>query len=83
MMDPWYSGRMPEDELTLAKALRRNGYTTGHSGKWHIAIDHHAFPQPEDVGFDFTRSRSRIAKWNERSPGRFRDDGGKRSLSAR
>lgn len=56
MMDPWYSGRMPADEMTLAKALRHNGYTTGHSGKWHIAIDHHAFPQPEDVGFDFTRS---------------------------
>jgi arylsulfatase A-like enzyme len=56
MMDPWYSGRMPADEMTLARALRKNGYTTGHSGKWHIAIDHHAFPQPEDVGFDFTRS---------------------------
>ena len=56
MMDPWYSGRMPEDEMTLAKALRQNGYTTGHSGKWHIAISHNAFPQPKDVGFDFTRS---------------------------
>lgn len=56
MMDPWYSGRMPENELTLAKVLRQNGYTTGHSGKWHIAIEHNAFPQPKDVGFDFTRS---------------------------
>tara|TARA_R110002049_G_scaffold4601_5_gene32626 strand:- start:873624 stop:875714 length:2091 start_codon:yes stop_codon:yes gene_type:complete len=56
MMDPWYSGRMPENELTLAKALQQNGYTTGHCGKWHIAIDHNAFPQPLDVGFDFTRS---------------------------
>ncbi len=56
MMDPWYSGRMPADEMTLAKALRGSGYTTGHSGKWHIAIDHRAFPQPEDVGFDFTQS---------------------------
>lgn len=56
MIDPWYSGRMPEDELTIAKALQQNGYTTGHSGKWHIAIQHKAFPQPEDVGFDYTRS---------------------------
>lgn len=55
-MDPWYSGRMPEDEFTLARALKQEGYVTGHSGKWHIAIDHHAFPQPEDVGFDYTRS---------------------------
>jgi len=56
MIAPWYSGRMPEDELTLAKVLRENGYVTGHSGKWHMAIDHHAFPQPEDQGFDWTRS---------------------------
>ncbi len=56
MIDPWYSGRMPEDTLTIAKILSKNGYVTGHSGKWHIAIDHHAFPQPLDVGFDWTRS---------------------------
>ncbi len=56
MIDPWYSGRMPEDTYTLARALKDHGYTTGHAGKWHIAIDHSAFPQPGDVGFDFTRS---------------------------
>ena len=57
MMDPWYSGRIPADEMTLAKALGQSGYTTGHVGKWHMAIDHHSFPQPMDVGFDFTRSK--------------------------
>ncbi|MDP4878436.1 MAG: sulfatase-like hydrolase/transferase, partial [Opitutales bacterium] len=56
MMDPWYSGRMPEDTFTLARALNANGYTTGHAGKWHIAMDHSAFPQPKDVGFDYTHS---------------------------
>ncbi|MDF7800419.1 sulfatase [Pontiellaceae bacterium B1224] len=56
MMEPWYSGRMPEDTFTLARAMKANGYTTGHAGKWHIAINHHAFPQPMDVGFDWTRS---------------------------
>lgn len=56
MMPPWYSGRMPAGEMTLAKALRRDGYTTGHVGKWHMAINHRAFPQPEDQGFDWTRS---------------------------
>ena len=55
MMPPWYSGRMPEDEITLSKALQKNGYATGHCGKWHMAIDHNAFPQPEDQGFDWTR----------------------------
>ncbi|MFT5104999.1 MAG: hypothetical protein ACI9UA_000617, partial [Pseudoalteromonas tetraodonis] len=56
MMSPWYSGRMPEDTHTLARALKAAGYVTGHSGKWHIAISHNAFPQPKDVGFDWTRS---------------------------
>ncbi|VGO18318.1 sulfatase-like hydrolase/transferase [Pontiella sulfatireligans] len=56
MIDPWYSGRMPADTFTLARAMKQNGYVTGHAGKWHIAIEHHAFPQPEDVGFDYTRS---------------------------
>ena len=56
MMAPWYSGRMPENEITIARVLQSNGYVTGHSGKWHMAIDHKAFPQPEDQGFDWTRS---------------------------
>lgn len=56
MMEPWYSGRMPEDTVTLARALKPAGYVSGHSGKWHIAISHNAFPQPKDVGFDWTRS---------------------------
>ena len=56
MMAPWYSGRMPENETTIARILQSNGYVTGHSGKWHMAIDHKAFPQPEDQGFDWTRS---------------------------
>jgi arylsulfatase A-like enzyme len=56
MIAPWYSGRMPENEMTIARVLRENGYVTGHSGKWHMAIDHKAFPQPEDQGFDWTRS---------------------------
>ncbi|WP_372798905.1 sulfatase, partial [Pontiella sp.] len=55
MMAPWYSGRMPENEQTLARTLQENGYVTGHCGKWHMAIDHHAFPQPEDQGFSWTR----------------------------
>ena len=56
MMSPWFSGRMPEDTFTLARALKTAGYVTGHAGKWHIAISHNAFPQPKDVGFDWTRS---------------------------
>jgi arylsulfatase A-like enzyme len=55
IMDPWYSGRMKLEEVTIAEALRTNGYVSGHTGKWHMAIDHNAFPQPKDQGFAFTR----------------------------
>lgn len=54
LMDPWYSGRMPANEMTLARVLQNKGYTTGHSGKWHMAINHFAFPQPTDQGFDIS-----------------------------
>ena len=54
VMAPWYSGRMPETTFNLAKAMKAEGYATGHTGKWHIAVEHHAFPQPMDIGFDFT-----------------------------
>ena len=54
IIDPWYSGRMPENEMTLARVLQQKGYTTGHAGKWHMAINHFAYPQPEDQGFDVT-----------------------------
>ncbi|MGB1936366.1 MAG: sulfatase [Akkermansiaceae bacterium] len=57
VMAPWYSGRMPEDTFTIPRALKAEGYATGHTGKWHIAVEHHAFPQPMDVGFDFTTHR--------------------------
>ncbi len=56
MMPPWYSGRMPEDEFTLAKALQEEGYTTGHAGKWHMAIQHNAYPDAKDQGFGWSRS---------------------------
>jgi len=54
IIDPWYSGRMPENEMTLARVLQQNGYTTGHAGKWHMAINHFAYPQPTDQGFDIS-----------------------------
>ncbi|VGO12506.1 Arylsulfatase [Pontiella desulfatans] len=54
MMDPYYTGRMELEEITIAEALRPYGYLSGHSGKWHVAVNHNSFPQPGDQGFDFS-----------------------------
>ncbi len=62
MMEPWFSGRMPANEMTIARALKENNYTTGHSGKWHMAMGHHTFPQPADQGFDFARSNRGVTR---------------------
>jgi len=51
-IDPWHMGRLSVEETTIAEVLKANGYRTGHSGKWHVAIRHSAFPQPKDHGFD-------------------------------
>ncbi|WDE97611.1 sulfatase [Lentisphaera profundi] len=51
---PWYSSRMPLSTFSLAEALKAEGYTTGHSGKWHISKNHYAYPQPFHHGFDYS-----------------------------
>ncbi len=53
-IEPWCRGGMDPDEYTITEALKDHGYQTGHVGKWHVAINHHEFPQPVDQGFDFS-----------------------------
>ncbi|ELP35547.1 sulfatase [Rhodopirellula baltica] len=62
LISPWYSGRMKLSEITIAEALRENGYRTGHAGKWHVAIQHFAFPQPVDQGFDFSLAERGVTR---------------------
>jgi uncharacterized sulfatase len=51
---------MPIETYTLAQALRDNGYTTGHSGKWHLSKIYGGFPRPKDHGFDWSRNNHGI-----------------------
>jgi arylsulfatase A-like enzyme len=53
-ISPWCRGGMDTKNVTIAEALKSNGYKTGHVGKWHIAVNHYSFPQPVDEGFDFS-----------------------------
>jgi arylsulfatase A len=43
-----------KDEITVATLLRRAGYTTCHTGKWHLNGEFNlpGQPQPNDHGFD-------------------------------
>ncbi len=43
-------GGLPTSEITIATALKKQGYATGHIGKWHLGI--HAGSTPQDHGFD-------------------------------
>ena len=53
MINPWDRGSLAPNVVTLAAALKKLGYATGHSGKWHL--NKGASPKPTDVGFDWSR----------------------------
>lgn len=38
IVPPYLEEHMTLDALTLADALKQNGYRTGHSGKWHVGL---------------------------------------------
>jgi arylsulfatase A len=47
---PDSNGGLPQSEITIARALKRNGYQTAAIGKWHLG---HKSPYlPTDHGFD-------------------------------
>ena len=47
---PWSKGGLPQEEITIADALKRTGYATACVGKWHLGhLRHHL---PAHHGFD-------------------------------
>ncbi|MDP6722345.1 MAG: sulfatase-like hydrolase/transferase, partial [Pirellulaceae bacterium] len=50
-------GHLPQEEITIAEALKAKGYATGHFGKWHVGgfdaetAGAHVMP-PWQAGFD-------------------------------
>ncbi len=47
---PFSTSGIPQEEITLAEALKKEGYTTGIFGKWHLG--HHEEFLPLQNGFD-------------------------------
>lgn len=49
---PNSKGGLPAQEVTIAEALKTQGYSTAHIGKWHLGI--HSGARPQDQGFDLS-----------------------------
>jgi len=64
-------------EVTIATLLQRAGYTTCHSGKWHMngEFNQPTQPQPGDHGFDHWFSTQNNALPNHRNPNNFARNG--------
>jgi arylsulfatase A-like enzyme len=52
-LSPFYNYGLSKDVPTVAKVLKKAGYTTGHVGKWHLGGKSEGYPFPPDLGFDF------------------------------
>eukprot|EP00736_Rhodelphis_marinus_P010686 Rmarinus@m.22967 len=50
---PSAAGGMPQEEVTIADALKGAGYATGMIGKWHLGHREDIGAGPMDQGFDF------------------------------
>ncbi|MCM2371269.1 sulfatase [Aporhodopirellula aestuarii] len=47
LVAPYLQSHLDLDLMTLADAMKQNGYRTGHAGKWHVGLTAASF------GFDF------------------------------
>lgn len=70
-ISPYYNDHLSADTLTLAQALKANGYKTGHVGKWHLG--HYRSNSPATYGFDFTYG-GRGAHRNSKNRAKIFDD---------
>ncbi|MHC4636654.1 MAG: sulfatase-like hydrolase/transferase [Planctomycetota bacterium] len=56
LLDPIWAGQLHVEEVTVAEALKKAGYTCGHFGKWHLNKDKRYKPgrpgDPASQGFD-------------------------------
>jgi len=56
LLVPVWADLLPLEEVTIAEALKEQGYVTGHFGKWHLNTDKKYKPgrpgDPESQGFD-------------------------------
>jgi arylsulfatase A len=68
---------VPRGEISIATLLKRAGYATCHSGKWHMngQFNQPAQPQPNDHGFEHWFSTQNNALPCHRNPNNFARNG--------
>tara|TARA_R110002096_G_scaffold146733_1_gene305510 strand:- start:29675 stop:31288 length:1614 start_codon:yes stop_codon:yes gene_type:complete len=52
VMPPEYAHALPDESITIAEALKQNGYKTFFAGKWHLGDEPYT---PENNGFDINK----------------------------
>jgi len=60
LTSPDFLKELPLEEITIAEALKDQGYATAHIGKWHLGEDPYG---PLEQGFDM-----RVPNWNKGWP---------------
>lgn len=55
LISPFYPLGLKPEHTTIAEVLKKNGYKTGHSGKWHMGDL--KTQKPTSQGFDFSYER--------------------------
>lgn len=60
LLPPEYIHNLPKEDITLAEVMKKAGYKTFYSGKWHLGKEG---SWPEDHGFDIN-----VGGWDKGSP---------------
>jgi len=70
-LPPDHVMHLSESEVTVAEILKRQGYATGHFGKWHVTNLDSDQPQPKDHGFDHSLGTDNNASPSHKDPVNF------------
>lgn len=73
LVSPFYKTHIPDNALTIARALSENGYRSGQIGKWHLGEFEEQVPV--GIGFDYEfRDRGVHRGMDDRTMGFATDD---------
>jgi arylsulfatase A len=79
VVPPKVAKELPSSEITMAEILKRNGYSTGMVGKWHLGHDDATLPHGQGFDYDRVISKNGLDYYNygisSKGETVFEDDG--------